>query len=142
MRVWLLPLLAALLSPGAACAPAASRSANEAADDSYLISAERIRRSGATNGWEALARSGAPVSMGETPNGEPRSLNRRGRNSIMLSSTPLLVVDDIRMADFHYLRRIPAETIVFIRILSGASGTLRYGTGGGNGVVVVQTRAR
>lgn len=142
MRAWLLFVLAALYAPGIGCSPAASRGPAAASDDSYLISAERIERSGARNGWEALARSGAPISLGETPNGEPRSLNRRGRTSITLSSTPLLVVDDVLMADFHYLRRIPAETIEFIRILNGATGTMRYGTGAGNGVVVVQTRAR
>lgn len=140
MRALPAVLLVLLLSV-AGCAPAASRSAASGAEEGHLITRERIQRSGAKNGWDALSRTGAPVSLSETPAGEPRSLNRRGRNSIRLSSTPLLVVDNVLMADFHYLRRIPAETIEYIRILNGASGTMRYGTGAGNGVVVVETRA-
>jgi hypothetical protein len=108
----------------------------------YLITADRILRSGATDAWEALVRTSAPVNLTETPNGEPRGMSKRGRSTILLSATPLLVVDDILMSDFHYLRRIPAETVAWIRILNGADGTSRYGTGAGNGVVVVKTRPR
>jgi hypothetical protein len=38
-----------------------------------------------------------------------------------------------------YLKEIPAETISKIQIFSGVSGTTRYGTGAGNGVVLVST---
>ena len=132
---------APMLLVSAACIPAATQ---RDPDDGtgYLISAQRIRETGATNAWDALMRSGAPIGMGESPSGEPRNLSRRGRNSLFLSSTPLLVVDDVRMVDFHYLRRIPAETIAYIRILNGVDGTGRYGTGSANGVVVVRTQPR
>lgn len=124
-----------------ACVPATSRR-DASQGPGYLITAERIRESGAADAWEALVRTHAPLGLNETPNGEPYALTRRGRNSIMLSSTPLLVVDEVVMSDFLYLRRIPAESIAFIRILNGSDGTLHYGTGAGNGVVVVKTEAR
>lgn len=131
-----LPLLLAV----ACIAPQArTESAN---GPGYLISADRIRQTGAKDAWEALVRSHAPLGLNESANGEPIAMTHRGRNSIMLSSTPLLVVDEVIMTDFVYLRRIPAESIAWIRILSGAEGTMRYGTGAGNGVIVVETEAR
>lgn len=131
-----LPLLLAV----ACIAPKArTESAN---GPGYLISADRIRQTGARDAWEALVRAHAPLGLNENANGEPIAMTHRGRNSIMLSSTPLLVVDEVVMTDFVYLRRIPAESIAWIRILSGAEGTMRYGTGAGNGVIVVETEAR
>ena len=134
-----LPFLLAIL---ACVPPAANRGDDDGGAGGYLITAERIRRTGATDAWEALVRTHAPIRLDETPNGEPAGLSRRGQNSLVLSSTPMLVVDEVIMSDFIYLRRIPAESIAYIRILNGAEGTMRYGTGAGNGVVVVRTEAR
>lgn len=134
-----LPLVLVCL---ACTAPAHRRDASSPGDGGYLITAERIRESGAADAWEALVRTHAPIRLDETPNGEPAGLSRRGQNSLVLSSTPMLVVDEVIMTDFVYLRRIPAESIAYIRILNGAEGTMRYGTGAGNGVVVVRTEAR
>lgn len=106
-----------------------------------IITAEQIRRSGAINGWEALKRNGTHLSMHENIRGEPSRLSYRGQNSIVLSSTPVLYVDGAQMAEFTYLRDVPAKIIRRIRILSGVSGTKYFGTGGGNGVILVETSA-
>ena len=135
------PLFLPVLLAAIACVPSAGRGSGSGGEG-YLISAERIRESGATDAWEALVRTNAHLGLNENASGEPIALSHRGRNSIALSSTPLLVVDEVVMADFRYLRRIPAESIAFIRILNGSEGTMRYGTGAGNGVIVVETEAR
>jgi len=109
-------------------------------DEGYLLTAEDVRRIGGDNAWDVLRRSGAPLSITEDRNGNPGSIRKRGNSSLSMSSTPLLVVDDVQMTDVAYLRDIPAASIHTIRVISGAKGTLRYGTGSGNGVIVVTTR--
>jgi len=109
-------------------------------DEGYLLTAEQVRRTGANNAWDVLRRSGAPLSISEDRNGNPGRVRKRGNSSINLSNTPLLVVDEVQMADITYLREIPAASIHSIRIFSGTQGTIRYGTGSGNGVIVVTTR--
>ena len=105
------------------------------------ITAEQIRRSGAQNGWEVLRRTGTHLSLREDARGQPTRMNYRGHNSIELSSTPLVYVDGAKVAEFSYLRDVPAKIIQRIRIYSGVSGTKYFGTGGGNGVIMVETNA-
>lgn len=105
-----------------------------------MITAEQIRKSGATNAWDALRRVGTHLAMRETSNGQPARLMNRGPSSILLSSEPLVVIDGVRMIDFRTLNTVPADIISSIRILAGHEGTTRYGTGAGNGVIVVETK--
>jgi outer membrane cobalamin receptor len=107
-----------------------------------MITGEQIRRSGATDAWEALRRTGTHLNMREGPTGQPSRLSRRGPSSILLSNEPLVVIDGARMIDFRTLRQVPAQIIASIRILSGHQGTTHYGTGAGNGVIVVETTSR
>lgn len=129
----------ALLLSLTACASLSGGGIDAAPTEGKLITANMIERSGADNAWEALQRNGTHLSLRETANGEPTKMTYRGHNSIVLSSTPLLVVDGARMVEFTYLRNVPAVMIDNIRVLNGISGTKYYGTGGGNGVVVVTT---
>jgi len=99
----------------------------------------QIQRSGATNAWDALRRLGTNLSLSETPVGRPRTATRRGAGSIALSSAPTVLLDGVR-SDFAALQKVPADRILEIRILNGVDGTARYGTGAGNGVIVVTTR--
>lgn len=130
----------AILLPATACS-AVKPGARNVAPEGKVITAEQIKRSGATNGWEALKRSGTHLSMRENARGEPSRLSYRGHNSIVLSNTPVLYVDGAQMASFNYLRELPADIIARIRVFSGVSGTKYFGTGGGNGVILVETRA-
>jgi hypothetical protein len=102
------------------------------------ISREEILRSGALDAWQALRHFGTFLEIKENRRGDGL-VYQRGRNSLLLSSQLMLIVDEVQMADFQYLKQIPAETVEFIRILGGAEGTARYGTGAGNGVIVVRT---
>ncbi|CAN5878607.1 hypothetical protein BH23GEM5_BH23GEM5_17870 [soil metagenome] len=112
------------------------------AGEGRLITAEQIRRSGANNAWDALRRVGTHLSMRESSNGQPSRLSNRGLSSLLLSNDPLVVIDGVRMIDFRTLNTVPASIISSIRVLAGHEGTTRYGTGAGNGVIVVETKPR
>jgi TonB-dependent starch-binding outer membrane protein SusC len=118
------------------------RTSGDALDnrEGQIITAEDVERTGARNAWEVLKRSGTAISLGEDTRGNPGRVRQRGNSSIYLNNAPLLVVDEVRMADLAYLREIPAEAIEKIHIVNGARGTARYGTGAGNGVIIVTTR--
>lgn len=105
-----------------------------------LILADEISRSGARNAWEAIKRTPTFLSTMENGRGEPTRLWRRGRGSIMLRETPIVVVDGVVASDLAALSSIPAEQIAWIRVLTGAAGTARFGTQGGGGAIMIQTR--
>jgi hypothetical protein len=133
---------------GTACAMLSACSTREAPvggggdRQGRLISAEEIRQSGATDAWDLLRRSGVHLRMGESRSGEPLHLSRRGPASILLNQAPTVVLDGAHLADFSYLRRIPALSILRVEILSGIEGTRRFGTGAGNGAIVIETGAK
>jgi outer membrane cobalamin receptor len=105
-----------------------------------LILADEISRTGARNAWEAIKRTSTFLSTMENNRGEPTRLWRRGRGSIMLRETPVIVVDGIVASDLTALASIPAEQIAWIRVLTGAAGTARFGSQGGAGAIMIQTR--
>ena len=82
------------------------------------------------------------MRLREDARGNPSSLTARGYSSIELSPNPLLLVDGAPIDGFDYLRDIPACSIESIRILDGTEGTRYFGTGAGNGVILVSTRTR
>lgn len=123
-----------------ACATFGTRLPNDADPGGKVITAEMIERSGATDAWEALRRNSTHLTFRENARGQPTSLTYRGRSSIHLSAAPLVMLDGIRVSDFTILHNIPAPTIAVIRVLTGLEGTKYYGTGGGNGVIVIQTK--
>lgn len=126
----------------AACGANQHATSRKSPSEGRVITAEQIRNSGATNAWEALRRVGTHLAMRETANGQPARLMNRGPSSILLSNEPLVVIDGVRMIDFRTLNTVPANIISSIRILAGHEGTTRYGTGAGNGVIVVETKPR
>ncbi len=125
-----------------ACGTTQHQMPRRSSGDARVITAEQIRKSGATDAWDALRRVGNHLSMRETSSGQPSRLSNRGPSSILLSSEPLVVIDGVRMIDFRTLNSVPANIISSIRILPGYEATTRYGTGAGNGVIVVETKTR
>lgn len=110
-------------------------------DDRGFISREDIRRSGATNGWDALKGAGTFLSLGEGASrrgGDVRATSR-GRTSLLLSPQLLLVVDNALMMDLAYLKDIRADNIAWIRVLGSVESTMLYGAFGGNGAILVRT---
>ena len=134
--------LAGALLAVCACAPARVSESRHVytPPGEKLILADEISRSGARNAWEAIKRTPTFLSTMENGRGEPTRLWRRGRGSILLRETPIVVVDGVIASDLAALSSIPAEQIAWIRVLTGAAGTARFGTQGGGGAIMIQTR--
>lgn len=105
-----------------------------------LILADEISRSGARNAWEAIKRTPTFLSTMENGRGEPARLWRRGRGSIVLHETALVVVDGVIASDLTALSWIPSEQIAWIRVLTGSASTARFGSQGGGGAIMIQTK--
>jgi outer membrane cobalamin receptor len=110
-----------------------------APDGARVITAAQIQRTGALNALEALQRTGTHFSVQQTARGEVTGLTRRGHSSLVLGPSPLVYVDGARTNSFLVLLEVPAAAITRIRIYNGIEGTRFFGTGGGNGVIVVDT---
>lgn len=107
--------------------------------DGAIITREQIERSGALNAWDALRWGASHLSFQQTRDGTPVRVTHRGVSSFLIDPQVLLVVDGTHMQSLSVLESIPAENIDYIQILSARVGVLKYGTGAGNGVIVVKT---
>jgi outer membrane cobalamin receptor len=125
-----------------ACAPAQIDSSRHVylPPGEKLILSDEISRTGARNAWEAIKRTPTFLSTMENGRGEPTRVWRRGRGSILLRETPIVVVDGVIASDLAALSSIPAEQIAWIRVLTGSASTARFGTQGGAGAIMIQTR--
>ena len=137
MKALLLSLTVAL----AGCGPATHSSADTAAaPGTFLITAEQIEKSGATTAWQVLKQHAPMLTMREDRNGRPQSMGRRGRSSFLLDEAPMVLLDGVRVPDFHALDAIDARSILTILIYDGVEGTTYYGTNAGSGVIVIKTK--
>lgn len=103
-----------------------------------LILRDEIAKSGATTAWEVVRRL-SHMTTSTSAAGEPSRMYRRGRSSIVIRETPVVVVDGVQATDLQILTQVRADQIAWIRVLTGAASTTRYGAGGGAGAVIVQT---
>ena len=104
------------------------------------ISAREIARSGAHTAWDAVRLVAPQISLSETSSGRPGAIESRGPSSFQLSSQPMIFVDGVQVADFRMLGEMPASEIAGIRFMSGIDVSTRYGTGGGNGAILIRTK--
>ncbi len=109
-------------------------------DGSQLVTAEQIKRSGATNAWETLKRTVTGLNFREDRHGNPSRIGHRGASSILLRDHPSVFVDGIRLTDFTHLHLVPAADIARIRFMSGINATTRYGTNSGDGAILIYTK--
>jgi len=137
MKALLLSLIVALV----ACGPAATRNTDTvAAPGTYIITAEQIEKSGANTAWQVLRQHAPMLTMREDRNGRPQSMGRRGRSSFLLDEAPMVLLDGVRVPDFHALDAIDARSILNILIYDGVEGTTYYGTDAVSGVIVIKTK--
>jgi hypothetical protein len=103
-----------------------------------MYDATRINRSGAVTAWDAVRLLVPRYQLDAIRSGSLLfgSSSRAGRPSGVR-----LVLDGHPMLDFDPLRAIPAQDVMAIHVLSAAEAT-QYSFGdGGQGAILVQTRA-
>ncbi len=124
-----------------ACGPATKHTAaNPPPAGTFLITAEQIEKSGAHTAWQVLKQNAPMLALREDRNGRPASMGRRGRTSFLLDEAPMLMLDGVRVPDFHALQSMDAQSIFSILIYDGVEGTTYYGTGAVSGVIVITSR--
>ncbi len=135
------PLPASLMLALVGCGPAVSQNgSNLAAPGTFLITAEQIEKSGAHSAWQVLREKAPMLTLREDRNGRPASMGRRGRSSFVLDEAPMIMLDGVRVPDFHALESVDAGSILTILIYNGVEGTTYYGTDAVSGVVVIKTK--
>lgn len=122
------------------CGPSLHHGGTAQQAGTYLITAEQIEKSGAHTAWEALKQNAPMLTLRDDRNGRPASMGRRGRSSFMLDEAPMIMLDGVRVPDFHALESIVAQSILTIVIYDGIEGTTYYGTDAVSGVVVIRTK--
>lgn len=135
MRVLRLTLVAAL---AAGCSANSQDGRSGSGEPGQLITSKMIRDSGLSSGWDVLRHYAKHLSFSEHERG-PVRITRRGRESIYLNESPILVIDGVRVQDFRTLVNLPARDIQSMRILSGSQSSVQHGIFAANGAIVVRT---
>jgi len=123
------------------CGPARQSTNTLAAPGTFIITAEQIAKSGATTAWQVLKQHAPMLTLREDRNGQPQSMGRRGRSSFLLDEAPMILLDGVRVPDFHALDAIDAQSILSILIYDGVEGTTYYGTGAVSAVIVITSKS-
>ena len=131
-------ILATALAAGCATAPGADGTAPNPRDG-QILTREDIAKTGARDAWEALRLAGTHLNIQYTREGSAPRVTHRGVDSFILSPEVLLVVDGTHMGSLEALRDVRAVNVDYIQILPARVAVVKYGTAGGNGVVVVRT---
>ena len=122
------------------CGPAVRNETSHVPAGTFLITAEQIEKSGAHTAWQALKQNAPMLNLRDDSNGRPASITRRGRSSLLLDDSPMVMLDGVRLPDFHALDTIEAQSIITILIYDGVEGTTYYGTDAVSGVIVIKTK--
>jgi outer membrane cobalamin receptor len=138
-RLALAPLLAVVVT---ACAlhPRPRSSEDRAGPNSVEISAAQIERSGASTVLNALQVHVKNTVFAEDGYGTPQRVRRRGSSTVHLFEDMPIYIDHVQLADVRLLRDMPAREVERIRVLTGFDATTYYGTGAGDGVILIFTR--
>jgi outer membrane cobalamin receptor len=121
------------------CASGGPREPAEAPPVGRIITAEKIRETGAASAWDALKYTVRSHYFADY-RGEPqRIFTNRGVGSMVLREEPLIFLDGTRLADIQLLRQLSASVIETIQVLNSADGTTYYGTSAVAGVILIVT---
>jgi outer membrane receptor for ferrienterochelin and colicin len=113
---------------------------HEEDDKGRIVTAEEIQATGASTIWEAIRSTVHFAMFSENWNGEPDRIRTRGMSSFSLNEDMKIYIDGVKVIDIRDLDLLPADHIEYMRILSGLDGTTRYGTGSGDGVILIYTK--
>jgi len=131
-------LLAAVLLAGCHTTPVGDATTPNPREG-QILTREDIAKTGARDGWEALRLGQTHLNIQFPREGSPARVTHRGTDSFFISAEVLLVVDGTHMNSLEALKDIRASNIDYIQVLAARVATVKYGTAGGNGVVVVRT---
>jgi hypothetical protein len=126
--MWLsLPRIMGALSPVTiliACASAGTRDAN-------VITAPELSRSDARNAYDAIRRI------------RPEMLRTRDPGTVVYfkANHPVVAVDNTVVGGVEVLRTLPTGKVARIEYVNPWLAAKRFGTGFGNGVMLIETRA-
>ena len=90
--------------------------------------------------------AGVQVTSGGGAPGEGQNIRIRGIGSLSLNSEPLIVIDGVPISEGNVggsrniLNSINPNDIESISVLKDASATAIYGSRGGNGVIIIETK--
>ena len=104
-----------------------------------VITAEQIRRTGASTVWEALKFTVHSHEFKEHRGQPVRITSNRGQGSMVLREEPLIHLDGTRLTEYQVLRHMPATNVLYIQVLNGTDGTTYYGTSASAGVILIET---
>jgi hypothetical protein len=96
-----------------------------------VITGPELSRSKAQNAYDAIRQS------------RPEMLRTREPGTLVYftSGQPRVAVDNTLVGGVEVLRTLPAGKVARIEYLNASAATKRYGTGYGNGLMLVETRA-
>jgi hypothetical protein len=126
-------LVTALLLVPAACGGSRSSAAESTTPTTRrdIIAREELDRGQWANAYEAVR------------NLRPQWLRVRGRDTINSEpGTVQVVLDDVRLGGTDALRTLPLTGVVYFQWMDGISASQRWGTGFGNGAILISTRPR
>lgn len=107
-----------------------------------VLTQDDISRMGVRDALHAVERAATHLRIQRTREGTPVKITQRGATSFLLSSEILVVVDGTRVQTVvQHLKSIPAESILYIQILTAQEASARFGSEAGNGVIMVRTAA-
>ena len=134
-------VLTSVLLGAIACSHAtAAHARSTPGEGGRVITAQQIERSGSRTAWDVLKHEALMLNLEEDRNGQPVRILWRGRSSIYLEDSPVVVLDGIRVSDTKVLVQIPAGQIETIHIMTGIEGTTYYGTNAASGVIEIHTK--
>ena len=90
--------------------------------------------------------AGVQITSGGGAPGEGQNIRIRGIGSLSLNSEPLIVIDGVPISENgvggsrNILNSINPNDIASISVLKDASATAIYGSRGGNGVIIIETK--
>ena len=107
-----------------------------------VLTQDDIQAMGVRDAFHAVEKAASHLRIQRTRQGSPEKITQRGVTSFLLSSEILVVVDGTRVQTVvQHLQNIPAESILFIQILTAQEASARYGSEAVNGVISVRTAA-
>lgn len=141
MRWVMSAMVLALVLEGCAGAKAGARP-DGVEPGGRVITREQIDAMRVRTALDVVERGARHLTIQRTRQGTPVRIYQRGVSSFVLSPDLQVVVDGSLVNEgANALANILADHVAFIQILNGREATVKFGSSGGNGVIIVRTTA-